>query len=135
MRQVTTRTLLTVGLTRPISATPTIDALAVTTGQRAIAAMRVLKFDLLLAGHAMPDMSVWTLMRRVRMGWPGQPWALVSEQATGDEEIRARALGALCVYDRVPSRLELSLLAESLTTRGVPAKRMDAAPLAETRAS
>lgn len=117
-------TLLTVGLPHTMHASDTIDPLVTDSGRDAIAALRMLRFDLLLAGHGITDMSVWSLMERVRTGWPRQHWALVSEHLDADE-VRARSLGALCVFAEAPSLEELETFADALQTRPVAAVRHD----------
>ena len=96
--------------------TPLVDVKTARSGQEALRLIRGSECDLLLAGDRLPDMSVWTLAARVRAGRPGQRWALVRTTLTVDDsdEIQARSLGALLVFDRVPDGARLHELARSL---------------------
>jgi len=135
MRHRELLTLLTVGLPEPLAPASHIDATEAATGRQAIAALRMMRFDLLLVGHQMSDMDVWSLMGRVRMGWPSQPWALVSERDGAAEEVRARALGALCVFNRTPESDELTLLSDALRARRVAPQPVEDETVTASKAS
>jgi DNA-binding response OmpR family regulator len=92
-------------------------------GREAIATMRVLRFDLVLTNERISDMSVWTLVERIRMGWPGQAWMLVAPDATQETEIKARSLGALMVWHEMPKPARLNELAAALHLRKQRAAR------------
>ena len=71
--------------------------------------------DLLLVARDVPDMCVWTLIRRVRACWPWQRWALACGPELSDaDEILARSLGAVGVFDGIRSNEKIHDLAEHL---------------------
>ncbi|HWP40840.1 MAG TPA: hypothetical protein VNL70_07930, partial [Tepidisphaeraceae bacterium] len=107
--------------------------------RQALVHLRQMRCDLLLTGHQLPDMSVWTLVGRLRASWPQLRWALVCTAAlSAQEEIRARSLGATMLFDTVPDAARLHELARSLLARRsaeppavqLTLKRLDAAPSA-----
>jgi hypothetical protein len=88
-------------------------------GREAICRMRMLEWDLVLAGERLPDMSVWQFVARVRAACSGQRWALVctsphSSPISAPDEVRARSMGALTVFDAVPDCAQLYEVARSL---------------------
>ena len=113
--------LLAVGVPDAPTAMRQYDLRMATTGRQALAMLRLMYFDLLLAGDQIPDMSVWTLIRTIRMCWPQQRWALVASHITPREEIEARSLGSLMVIESVPNCSRLHELAASLLGRPTPA--------------
>lgn len=113
--------LLAVGLPDTPTATQQYDLRVADSGRQALAMLRLMYFDLLLVGDQVPDMSVWSLIRTIRMCWPQQRWALVASHITPREEIVARSLGALMVIESVPNCSRLHELAASLLGRQTPA--------------
>lgn len=71
----------------------------------------MLRFDLLVTGDRLPDMPIGQFLRRVRVAWPWQKWALVGSSITTQDEIAARSLGAMAVFDAPPDWEVLSSLA------------------------
>jgi CheY-like chemotaxis protein len=71
-------------------------------GKKALELLRMLRFDLLVTGDRLPDMPVGQLIRRVRVAWPWQKWAMVGSVLTAQDEIAARSLGAMAVFDAPP---------------------------------
>jgi hypothetical protein len=68
-------------------------------GKKALELLRMLHFDLLVTGDQLPDMPVSHFIRRVRGAWPWQKWAMVGSAITTQDEIAARTLGAVAVFD------------------------------------
>ncbi len=83
-------------------------------GTKALELMRVLRFDLMVTGDALPDMTVSQLVRRVRAAWPWQKWALVAHSISPADEIGARSMGAMAVLDAPADWRMLAELAESI---------------------
>lgn len=74
------------------------------TGRAALELMRVTHFDLILVPPRLTDMSVWHLLGAVRSAWPWQKWALVADECTdARDEVRARTLGVMRIFDDLPS--------------------------------
>jgi hypothetical protein len=71
-------------------------------GKKALELLRMLRFDLLVTGNRLPDMPISQLIRRVRVAWPWQKWAMVGSMISAHDEIAARTLGALAVFDAPP---------------------------------
>lgn len=84
------------------------------TAAGAAAEMRAHRFDLLVVSTELPDLPVWTLLRRVRAARPSQKWALASDVIVDREEIEARSLGALAILPGRPTAAQLAALAASL---------------------
>jgi hypothetical protein len=80
-------------------------------GKKALELLRMLRFDLLVTGDRLPDMPIGHFLRRVRVAWPWQKWAMVGSSITAEDEIAARALGAMAVFDAPPDWEVLSSLA------------------------
>jgi hypothetical protein len=76
-----------------------VDLMTAETGGRAIELLRMLKFDLVVIGQQLADMPVWNLVQRMRMTMPGQKWAFVGREIGSREEIMARSLGVVGVFD------------------------------------
>ncbi len=97
-----------------VGRTAGLNFCAVRSGRRAIDMLRMLSFDLVLAGMRIPDIGTWDLVRRLRAGWPWQKWALVSNAISEQQEITARMFGSLRIYDVMPSSDELIQLTTAL---------------------
>jgi hypothetical protein len=82
-------------------------------GKKALELLRMLRFDLLVTGDHLPDMPVGQLIRRVRVAWPWQKWAMVGSELTAQDEIAARSLGAMAVFDAPPDWDAISSLASA----------------------
>jgi hypothetical protein len=80
-------------------------------GKKALELLRMLRFDLLVTGDRLPDMPIGHFLRRVRVAWPWQKWAMVGSSLTTQDEIAARTLGAMAVFDAPPDWEVLSSLA------------------------
>ena len=74
-----------------------------TTASEALSILRMTRIDLLLTGLAVPDMSPWQLVRRVRASARAPRWALIASELSIQDEIEARALGATAVLHWVPN--------------------------------
>jgi DNA-binding response OmpR family regulator len=71
----------------------------VDTAEKAVELLKVLKFDLVAIGHDVPDATPWQLARKVRSSWPWQKWALVAHEMDHEDEIMARSLGAVAIFE------------------------------------
>jgi DNA-binding NarL/FixJ family response regulator len=109
--------LLAVGMRTLPEETRGIDLRSAETAREVIAMMRLVDFDLLLAGPAIPDMNVWSMIRRIRSVHSDQKWVLVNENLTPTDEIQARTLGVLAIFDTTPDCLRLCELAGRLMDR------------------
>jgi DNA-binding response OmpR family regulator len=76
------------------------EVMTADTGRRAIELLRMLKFDLVVISHPLPDMPAWNLIQRVRMTMPWQKWALVGREISQRDELTARSLGVVGVFDQ-----------------------------------
>jgi len=117
----TTQEVSVLGICLP-DATASLEAdglnfASVNSGRRAIDMLRMLRFDLLLIGPKMPDISVWEFVRRARVGWPWQKWCLVSEGLTEQQEITARMMGVTKIFEVMPGSDELNELTSRLRDR------------------
>jgi len=101
-------------------------------GKKALELLRMLRFDLLVTGDRLPDMPVTHLIRRVRIAWPWQKWAMVGAALTTEDEIAARTLGAMAVFDAPPDWDVLSALAATAAASRVAGVK---SPHAEARAA
>src|SRR5688572_17005400 len=94
--------LLAVGLAEWPAGSETVDVRVAGTARETLAIMRLANVDLLLAGTRIPDMSIWAMIRRVRASRPGQRWAMVGADVTVTDEIQARSLGVVAMFDATP---------------------------------
>jgi len=79
---------------------PRVQLVEVDSGVKALELLRVLKFDLVAVGPGVNDMAPSTFAQRLRTVRPFQKWALVAdEDLPAEEEMMARALGAIAVLD------------------------------------
>ncbi|MGA3067114.1 MAG: hypothetical protein ABSF29_09735 [Tepidisphaeraceae bacterium] len=81
----------------------TLDFRAVYSARRAIAMLRLVRFDFLLVNLKLPDMLVWNFMRHVKTNWPQQKWALVGSPLSQQQEIAARMFNVSTLFDAPPS--------------------------------
>src|SRR5690349_13517958 len=72
-------------------------------GLKALEMARLLRFDLVLASAAIPDVPLWTLVGKIKAGCYWQKWALVAEEITPSQELKARMLGCLTILEATPS--------------------------------
>jgi len=93
------RTIAVIQLDGEIAGDSNASLFLVDSGKKALELMRMFRFDLLVTGDVLPDMPVSHLLRRVRAAWPWQKWAIVGSSITTQDEIAARTLGALAVFD------------------------------------
>lgn len=75
----------------------------VQSGKAALQTLRAEIIDLMLVPFHGPDFTLPALMARVRAVRPKQRWMLVEPAMTVDQEICARAFGALKVLEAAPS--------------------------------
>jgi hypothetical protein len=77
-----------------------VQLVEVDSGAKAFELLRVLKFDLVAVGPGVNDMSCGTFARRLLAARPWQKWALVADESlSAEDEMVARALGAIAVLD------------------------------------
>jgi CheY-like chemotaxis protein len=97
-------------------------------GKKALELLRMLRFDLLVTGDQLPDMPVSQLIRRVRAAWPWQKWAMVGSMISPQDEISARTLGAMAVFDAPPDWEVLGSMAAKAAGKAdtSPAIRLEA---------
>ncbi len=76
-------------------------------GRRGLDLLRKAKFDFLLVGLEMPDMSAWDFLRLLRTAWPQQGWGLVGQRITHAQQSTARMFGAAALFDSIPDDAEL----------------------------
>jgi hypothetical protein len=100
---------------------PQVDVRHVSTAREAMCRLRDVGCDLLVSADVLPDASVWTFVNRVRTWWPSQRWALVRtcmvSRDADQDEIQARALGALMVFNGISECSRLYELTRSLLKR------------------
>lgn len=71
----------------------------VDSAEKAVELLKVLKFDLVAIGHDVPDATPWQLARKVRSSWPWQKWAFIAREMDHEDEIMARSLGAVAIFE------------------------------------
>jgi CheY-like chemotaxis protein len=71
----------------------------VVSGKQAVEMLRMGKFDLVAIGHDVSDMTPWQLARKVRLACPWQKWAYVARDVDHEDEILARSLGAVAIFE------------------------------------
>src|SRR3954469_1489694 len=91
--------VLLIGGLSPGFQDPQVDLVTADTGGRAIELLRMLKFDLVVIGQQLADMPVWNLVQRIRISMPGQKWAFVGKEIGPREEVMARSMGVVGVFD------------------------------------
>jgi DNA-binding response OmpR family regulator len=121
-------TVLVVGVATAPRPSSVLDVYTASSVREALSTIRLISFDLVLAGLDDPTLDVWTLLQRVSSAWPQQKWILASSQVTPEEEILARSLGALMILHAIPDGEWLAECAASLRRRGV-ATRVEPLPL------
>ena len=99
--------LLTIGLPTFSIESSDIRMRIAGTGREVLAMSRVLNFDLLMTGAAIPDMSVWSLIQRIRRQSNNQKWVLVAPELTPEDQIKAWSLGVLAIFDQPPESADL----------------------------
>jgi len=100
-----------------------VDLITADTGGRAIELLRMLKFDLVVIGQQLADMPVWNLVQRMRLAMPGQKWAFVGKEIAPREEVMARSLGVVGVFDAEADWSELLHVATQIHQRTGAANR------------
>jgi hypothetical protein len=93
-----------------------IDLSIAPTAAEALELLKVVRFELLLVGSAIPDMSRRDFAATVRRFWPWQRWALIDVDATESDVREAGGLGAIGVLDCLP-QLESYLAPRSIRRR------------------
>jgi hypothetical protein len=106
--------LLSVGVQPPPESSEWISIQRVCSARDAITELRFAKVDLLLAGPAIADMTMWKLIEKIRAARPAQKWAMIDPQMSRQTEIRARSLGAMFVCHSIPDGARLYELAHGL---------------------
>jgi DNA-binding response OmpR family regulator len=117
MSQECEASVLLIGQMQPSSVNAQVDLITADTGGRAIELLRMLKFDLIVIGQKLTDMPVWNLVQRIRMTMPGQKWAFVGRDIDQREEVMARSLGVVGVFDAESDWNELLLVADRIHRR------------------
>ena len=110
-------TVLIVGAADAPQSTPQLDVYTAASIREALATIRLVAFDLIIAGLDDPGIDVWTLLQRISAAWPRQRWILASPRLTTEEEILARSLGAVMVLGSMPDADWISECAGSLRRR------------------
>lgn len=105
---------------------PQVDLVTADTGVRAIELLRMLKFDLVVIGQQLADMPVWNLVKRIRMTLPRQKWAFVGRDIGQREEVMARSMGVVGVFDADADWSELLHVAARIHRRDVTSDRVPA---------
>ncbi len=78
----------------------TVQLVEVDSGVQAFDLLRVLKFDLVTIGPGINDMTPGQFAERLHASRPWQRWTLVADEGlTEEDEMMARALGAIAVLD------------------------------------
>lgn len=67
-----------------------------------LAQMRQERFDHVLAGRTVAQQPVWPLIRRMKSVRRKQKWSLVAPLASHAEEVMARSLGVVRIFDSPP---------------------------------
>lgn len=91
------------------------------TGLAGLDMLHLLRFDLVVVSSKLPDMSLWAFVRRMRRTWSWQKWVLVSDHLGPNDEIRARALGALAVLETPAPWSQVMGLARNVHRHQAPA--------------
>lgn len=120
-------TVLMVGVATAPRPSSALDIYVARSMREALATIRLVSLDLIVAGLDDPAIDVWTLIERVTAAWPQQRWALASPGITAEEEILARSLGAVMVRSAAPDFEWIAECAASLRRDG--AVRTSSAPL------
>jgi hypothetical protein len=95
-----------------------IDLSIAATATEALELLKIVRFELLLVGSAIPDMSTRDFAATMRRFWPWQRWALIDVDATESDVQEAGELGAIGVFDCL-SQLE-SYIAPRPIRRRIP---------------
>jgi len=83
--------------------------LTASSARQAIDLLRMLKFDLLITGTPLPDMPVFSFISKIKAAWPWQKWALVASDLSPQDEVIARTLGVIRIFDQ---HIELEAMAQ-----------------------
>jgi DNA-binding response OmpR family regulator len=89
----------------------------VDTADGAVEMLRVMKFDLVAIGDDVPDATPWQLAKKVRSIWPWQKWAFAAREMDHEDEIMARSLGAVAVFEGPESWGEMFEVAHRIRRR------------------
>ncbi len=81
---------------------------------QALEIMRMFHVDLLLVSLNACDVDMWNLLQKVMTLTLSTKWALLCHNLTAEQELRARTLGVMRIYYRVPDAAELFDLAISI---------------------
>jgi len=102
--------------------------LTATSGRQAIDLLRMLKFDLLITGTQLPDMNVFGFVSRVKTAWPWQKWAMVARHLNPQDEVVARTLGVVRIFDEEIESEDLFEIARRVQDRanGLQTQPVDA---------
>jgi len=88
-------------------------------GRAAVQIVRETRFDLLLVGSHLPDVSVWHFLEQIRRVRAWQNWALVGGPLTEQQTGIARMFGAATLSDATPSTRELVRLVARLREKAI----------------
>lgn len=102
------------------SANPRDSITMALSAREAIQRLRLLRYDLLIAGTAVPDMPWKALIGRVRTAWPQQRWAMFAPELSVSDEVAARAFGAIAILQQWPHASVIKDLLESAARRASP---------------
>ncbi|MCC7349951.1 MAG: hypothetical protein IT446_05220 [Phycisphaerales bacterium] len=80
-----------------------------------LAQLRRRDFEHVLAGRTIQDQPIWPVIRRVKAIRQRQKWSLIAPMLSRAEEIMARSLGVVRIFDSMPdSEAILELVAGSI---------------------
>jgi hypothetical protein len=98
-----------------------LDVTNVDSAATALAAVRIMQFDLLLTTTGVAGAAVWPLAEKIRRVRPKLHWWLVATRCHKDEEVLARTLGVTRILDTVPT----AELIRSALSKPSPVRRID----------
>jgi DNA-binding response OmpR family regulator len=110
--------VLVVGAATAPRPSSVVDIYVARSLREALATIRLVSFDLIVAGLDDPTIDVWALMQRVSSAWPQQRWVLASPAISAEEEVLARSLGAVMVLSAAPDVEWIAECAASLRRAG-----------------
>ena len=126
-------TVLAIGINELPANSSSLDVYTASTVRETMATIRLIGFDLVLAGFDNPTLDIWEAIERVLAAWPQQRWILASSDVTPEEEIVARSLGAMLVLNVVPDERWLTEFVASLRKRQMARRIPNVAPVGSPR--
>jgi DNA-binding NarL/FixJ family response regulator len=87
--------------------------------RQALELMAARRFDLVLAGSALPDMETANFLRLMRDAHPTRNWAIVASPLTDEHKSLARTYGAIANFDAAPTTRQLTDLIARLRSQAI----------------